>query len=132
MKHSCRIGYLQSSEDEEGYLYLELKKFQGIVTGMFPIEYCPICGVKAKRSNIYHNLFEPCGMINGANFYNDSMKDNISENDSPLNNPLNNLIKSLFSEACESVFEENLDDECYKFYEDVIKTTLVYLKSKRE
>ncbi len=53
MGHRCRIGYLESSEDEEGYLYIEWKKVFGTVTGKFKVEYCPICGMKAKKSNLH-------------------------------------------------------------------------------
>lgn len=52
MKHDCRIGYLEVSEDKDGYLFLEWKKVFGSVTGPFRIEYCPICGMKAKKSHI--------------------------------------------------------------------------------
>ena len=39
MKHDCRLNYLETSEDEEGYFYIEWKKVFGTVTGKFKIEY---------------------------------------------------------------------------------------------
>ena len=52
MRHDCRIGYLEVRENEEGYLYLEWKKSFGTVTGPYRIEYCPVCGMKAKKSHV--------------------------------------------------------------------------------
>lgn len=59
MKHDCRIGYLETSEDDEGYLYLEWKRVFGTNTGKFKIEFCPVCGMKAKRSSIEHMTLFP-------------------------------------------------------------------------
>lgn len=107
MRHSCKIGCLETNEDKDGYLYLTWKNVYGFATDKYAIEYCPTCGRKAERSQIE------------------------TENNSTLRT-FNNLIKELFMEACEGIFEENFDEYVHAFYEDIIKTTLIYIKSKRE
>lgn len=58
MNHDCRIQYLETSEDDEGYLYIEwTHAFTN--TGKFKVEYCPVCGIKAKKSSIEHLTLYP-------------------------------------------------------------------------
>lgn len=58
MTHDCSINYFETSEDDDGYLYLEWKRVFGSNTGKIKIEFCPVCGMKAKRSSIeYMTLF---------------------------------------------------------------------------
>ena len=59
MKHDCILNFLETSEDEEGYLYIEWNTVYGTVTGKFKVEYCPVCGYKAKKSSIDHLTIFP-------------------------------------------------------------------------
>ena len=120
MKHDCRINYLETSEDDEGYLYLEWKKVFGSNTGKFKIEFCPVCGMKAKKSSIEHMTLYPREDVEKCQF--DIMHGHIMD---------------IFKSCCETLVNEKLDkkklDEHYfQFCVDSIYHTLTYLKARRK
>ncbi len=56
MSHNCRIGNIaEVIEDPQGYLTLEIKSFYpSSPQNMYRrIEYCPVCGEKCKKSNVF-------------------------------------------------------------------------------
>lgn len=114
MKHDCRIGYLETSEDDEGYLYLEWKRAFGSNTGKFKIEFCPVCGTKAKKSSIEHLTLFPR---------------------EDVENPLktgHDHIMDMFRSACDALIEHKMDDPCFQFCFETVVHTLNYLKAKRK
>lgn len=111
MTHDCRIGYLEVSEDVEGYLYIEWKKAFGSNAGPFNIEYCPVCGMKAKNSKILQtNLFPRQDM----------------EKD-PLEH-MHQIIMQSFFDSCVVLIKEDLNDHSFQFCLDTINNTLIYVK----
>lgn len=113
MNHDCRIGYLETSEDDEGYFYIEWKRAFGTNTGKFKVEYCPVCGMKARKSSIEDlNLFD-------------------IEDVDPLKH-MHDIIVDLFFKSCDIIIKEDLDDLSFQMCEDTIRNTLQYVKGKRK
>ena len=115
MKHDCRINYLETSEDDEGYFYIEWKKVFGTVTGKFKVEYCPVCGQKAKKSSIEHLTMHP--------------RDDLAE--CQLQH-MHNIIMENFLNSCEVLIKEDLDDYSFQFCLDTIHNTLRYAGARRK
>lgn len=113
MTHDCRINYLEASEDKEGYLYIEWTKAFGTNTGKFPVEYCPICGMKAKKSRI-----ERLSMFN--------------REDVDQVQVMHQLIIESFLKSCDLLVKEDLDDHEFQFCLDTINNTVVYVTQKRK
>lgn len=114
MKHDCSFGYLETSEDDEGYLYLEWKKAFGTNTGKFKIEFCPVCGTKAKKSHVADMTMYP------------------REDRSPLET-MHGHIMEMFDSACQALkIDSELDEHSFKFCSDTIVHTLNYLRAKRK
>jgi hypothetical protein len=115
MKHDCRIGYLETSEDDQGYFYIEWKKHFGTNTGKFKVEYCPVCGTKAKKSSVEHlTMFD---------------RDHVAEDQLQH---MHNIIMESFLTSCDTLVKEDLDDKSFKFCMDTIHNTLAYVGAKRK
>lgn len=115
MKHDCRVGYLETSQDEEGYLYLEWTTAFTSNTGKFKIEFCPICGQKAKKSILEHLTMFP---------RDDVAKDQLQH--------MHKIIMENFLNSCEILVKEDLDNHSFQFCLDTIHNTLRYVGAKRK
>jgi len=115
MTHSCRINYLEISEDGEGFLYFEWKKVFGTITNKFKIEYCPVCGQKAKKSSIEYLAIFP--------------RDDIAETQFEQ---MHKIIIENFIISCEILVKEELDDCGFQFCLETIRNTLRYIEAKRK
>lgn len=55
MKHDCRLRSLEVFEDDDGYFFV--KDQYSLPSGRnhyLRVEYCPVCGMKSKKSHINH------------------------------------------------------------------------------
>ena len=51
-KHDCRIRDLEILENYDGFFFVKLNSLLSMDDKIYPIEYCPVCGEKAKKSHI--------------------------------------------------------------------------------
>lgn len=115
MKHDCRLNYLETTEDEEGYLYIEWKKDFEPATDKIKIEYCPICGSKAKKSSIDHLTLFP--------------RDDVAQDQLQH---MHAIIMDNFLSSCDILVKKDLDNHSFQFCLDTIQNTLRYIKDKRK
>lgn len=118
MAHDCKLHRIEVCEKDDGHLYMKLDMNTYMMSGpdMHPLEYCPICGMKGKASHIENlTLFDR----------NDDLKDRQLQH-------MHNLIMEIFMSSCHTLIEDDLDDHSYKFCEDTIQNTLIYVKMKRK
>lgn len=114
MNHDCSIGYLEIREDDEGYLYLEWNKAFQSNTGKFKIEFCPVCGTKAKKSHVARMNVYPMEYRN------------------PFQT-IHGQIMEMFDSACQALkIDGELDEHSFQFCFETVVHTLNYLKSKRK
>jgi hypothetical protein len=114
MGHDCRMGYLETIEDQEGYLYLKWTTAFAITTERFEIEFCPICGEKAKKSIVENLIMFP--------------RDDVAEDQLQK---MHKIIMKIFLNSCEILVKEDLDDHSFRFCLDTIQDTLRYVGAKR-
>jgi hypothetical protein len=105
------IEYLETREDDEGYLYVEWKKVNGTNKGKFNIEYCPLCGMRAKKSRTVHSTHD---------------------NSEYQIKYIHKIINKNFLNSCEILIKEDLEDDCFQFCLENIESALRYLVSKRK
>lgn len=115
MTHDCRLRSLEVFEDEDGYLFVKDQCNMTFGKEHFSrVEYCPICGMKGKKSNIPNLTMYP----------RDGQETQIQN--------MHKIIIEMFIGACETLIKEDLDDASYQFCEDTIRNTLIYVKSRRK
>jgi hypothetical protein len=114
MTHDCRIYYLETSEDHEGYLYLQWTKPFGFIE-KFKVEYCPVCGMRSKKSSL-----ENLTMF---------IKDELAE--SQLED-MHNIIMKNFLDTCRILAEEKLEDHTFQFCLNTIQNALRYASEQRK
>ena len=55
MKHDCRLRSLEVFEDDDGYFFVKDQCNMPFGKSHYSrVEYCPVCGMKSKRSHIAH------------------------------------------------------------------------------
>jgi hypothetical protein len=115
MKHDCRLRSLEVFEDEEGYLFVRDQCHMLLGKEVVSrVEYCPICGMKGKKSHVENINMYP--------------RDDV---ECPLQQMHNNIIE-LFLSSCNIIAKEDLKDHEYQYCLDTIHNTIFYIGSKRK
>ena len=114
MTHDCRLRSLEVFEDQDGYLFIKDQcnmPFGREHTSR--VEFCPICGMKGKKSH-----------IEGWTMYPREDVDQLQH--------MHQIIMDNFLNSCEILFKEDLKDHEFQFCMDTIHNTLQYVKSKKK
>ncbi len=115
-KHDCQLHRMEICEQEDGHLYMKIDTKTYMMGGpdMHPVEFCPVCGMKARASHIEHlTIFE---------------RDDLKE--SQLDH-MHKIIMEMFLSSCDILVKEDLDDKSFKFCTDTIQNTLMYVAARR-
>ena len=111
--HDCSLNNLSVFEYND-LLFVRVKEHFGEIFYISKAEYCPVCGMKGKKSHIEGMTMYPRNDI----------VDKIGD--------IETCVKDMFDAAWEGIMNEGFSELEYRFCENTIQTVLTYLRSKRE